>query len=243
MRLLFPSLPASLELGDVTEPYFPGALSADYLSLGTLSDPDSFSSGVQPVTKTVSFNFSGGVRGRVFSNPAWLEVTPSYFANRSGRGQLTSVVNVKQDAAEGAGLLPAQRNWGRMQIALNGYVFDYAATVLVGAPKNVTSSDGPKVFQLYQQIVSDLDKHGDLSAAIGTVAHANGSQFALGLVVDYLGQNEYDHRMSETDFADRVAETLAEKDYDKNGWVGFSSQDILQGAPGWVLGKATNGSK
>lgn len=240
LRLLFPSLPANIELQDVTEPDFPSnTLSTDYFPLGVLSNLYSAADGVQPITKTLQFNFKGGVRGRIFSYPAWLAATPNYFANRNGQGQLDSVVGVRQDAATGAGLLPAQQNWGQMQIELNGFVFDYSATVLVGSPKNVTKDSGDNVFKLYNQILGLLDQHGDISSAIGTVAHPNGSQFALGLVVDYLGESEYDHRMSEADFESRVAETLAEKDYNNDAWIGFTKQDILVGAPGWVLGRAT----
>jgi len=242
LRLLFPSLPANLELSDITDPAFTNFTSGtDYLPLGTLSDPDTMLGSVQPITKTLSFNFKGGVRGRVFSNPAWLSVIPNYFANRNGKGQLDSIVSVRQDAAKGAGLLPAQRNWGQLRIVLNGFVLDYATTVLVGPPKNFMVDKGAKVFDLYHQILSQLDQRGDLGAAIGTQSHSNGSQFALGLVTDYLGENEYSQRMSEADFANRVAEVLSDKDYGGDGWVGFTKADVLIGAPGWVLGHAQNG--
>ncbi len=242
LRLLFPSLPANLELSDITDPAFTNFTSGtDYLPLGTLSNPDTTQDGVQPITKTLSFNFKGGVRGRVFSSPAWLSVIPNYFANRNGKGQLDSIVSVRQDAAKGAGLLPAQRNWGQLRIVLNGFVLDYATTVLVGPPKNFVGDKGAKVFALYHQILGQLDQRGDLGAAIGTLAHPNGSQFALGLVTDYLGENEYNQRLSEADFANRVAEVLSDKDYGGDGWVGFTKDDVLIGAPGWALGHAKTG--
>jgi hypothetical protein len=240
-RLLFPSLPANIELLDVTDPAFPNVFQgSDYLSLGTLSDPDT-NNGIQPITKTISFNFKGGVRGRVFSSPAWLSVVPNYFANRNGKGTLDSVVSVREDAAKGAGLLPAQRNWGEMQVELNGFVFDYASSVLVGSPKNFKASQNDKVFELYHQVVNLLDRQGALVAAVGTVDYPNGSQFALGLIVDYLGEGEYSRRLAESDFTLRVAETLAGKDYNNDGWIGFTQADLLLGAPGWVLGHSKNG--
>ena len=242
LRLLFPSLPANLELSDITDPAFTNFTSGtDYLPLGTLSDPDNTQAGVQPITKTLSFNFKGGVRGRVFSNPAWLSVIPNYFANRNGKGQLDSIVSVREDAAKGAGLLPAQRNWGQLRIVLNGFVLDYATTVLVGPPTSLGADKGAKVFELYHQMLGQLDQHGDLGVAISSQAHPNGSQFALGLVTDYLGENEYNQRMSETAFVNRVVEVLSDKDYNGDGWVGFTKDDVLIGAPGWILGHVRNG--
>jgi hypothetical protein len=32
---------------------------------------------------------------------------------------------------------------------------------------------------------------------------------------------------------------LAQKDYNRDGWVGFRPEDILLGAPGWALGYQT----
>ena len=55
--------------------------------------------------------------------------------------------------------------------------------------------------------------------------------------MDYLGEKNYSGRLSEADFAGRVAETLAEKDYNGDNWIGFRQEDILIGAPGWALGR------
>ncbi len=233
LRLIFPSVPASLDLTDTESPIFPADLPGfDLLNLGII--PDLTTS--NPLTKTITLELGGGIRGRIFADPAWLYPLPSRFLNPQDRGKIQVQVSVRQDAGQGAGLLPAQTNWGQMRLSLNGALFDYAAPIIVGSAK-IERKDSDRVFALHRQIASRLDSQGDLEAFIGSLAYPNASQLALGLVVDYLGENQYNQRLSETDFAGRVAETLAQKDYNGDGWLGFKPEDIVLGAPGWILGR------
>ncbi len=234
LRLLFPAVPASLELGDTEQPIFPSdAPGSDLLALGVLPD---LAANSTSITRTITLDLGGGIRGRVFADPAWLYPIPSRFINPKDRGKLQIVVTVRQDAGQGAGLLPAQTNWGRLRLSLNGALFDYAAPLVVGSPK-VGRNEGDRVFDLHRQVATRLDAQGDLDSFIGTPTYPNASQLALGLAVDYLGENQYNQRLNEADFVGRVAETLSQKDYNNDGWVGFKPEDILLGAPGWALGK------
>lgn len=238
MRLLFPSVAAPLELGDVQPPSFPNVTSAlDLISLGTLADVRDQSAALQPLTKTLTLQLRGGVRGRIFASPPWLQPLPDRFINPKDNGELKVTVQVRQDASQGAGLLPGQTNWGLLRVSLNGAIFDYAAQVLVGPPPAVKADATERVFGLYRQVVSRLDSQGDLGAAISTPEQPNASQLVLGLVVDYLGENGYNGRLAEVDFVGRVAETLSGKDYNADSWIGFRQEDILVGAPGWALGR------
>jgi hypothetical protein len=238
MRLLFPSAAAPLDLNNVQPPAFPGVTSAlDLVSLGTLSDLRNQSGPLQPISKTLTLRLQGGIRGRIFASPPWLQPVPDRFINPKDNGELKVAIQVRQDAAQGAGLLPAQTNWGFLRVSLNGALFDYATPLLVGPPPGVKTGDTERIFGLYRQVVTTLDRQGDLGAAIGTPEHPNAGQFILGLVVDYLGESEYNTRLGEADFANRVAETLAGKDYNGDNWIGFRQEDILLGAPGWLLGR------
>ena len=236
MRLLFPSAPASLDLGDVQAPFFNGDTPGyDLLSLGVLPDPEALTSSV--LTKTISLQLGGGFRGRVFAAPPWLSPLPDRFINPNQAGQLQIAITARQDAGQGAGLLPAQTNWGHLLLSLNGVLFDYAVPLIVGNPASVGRDKGDTVFGLYGQVKAQLDRESDLDAFIGTPTYPNSGQLALGLIVDYLGVDEYNHRLSEADFINRVAETLAQKDYNADGWIGFKPEDIVLGAPGWALGQ------
>ena len=238
LRLLFPSAAAPLELADVQPPLFPSATSGfDLVALGTLSDTRSLEPALQPLTKTLTLELKGGMRGRIFASPPWLQPLPDRFINPKDSGELKVTIGVRQDASQGAGLLPAQTNWGLLRLSLNGVIFDYATPLIVGPPPTVGTGQADKVFGLYRQVVARLQTQNDIEVAIGTPERPNAAQFILGLAVDYLGENGYNNRLSETDFAGRVAETLAGKDYDKDGWQGFRQEDILLGAPGWVLGR------
>jgi hypothetical protein len=235
LQLLFPSVPAPLDLADTEAPIFPSdAPSFDLLSLGVLPDPAN--ANATPLTKTITLNLGGGIRGRVFADPAWLAPVPDRFINPKDQGKLQIQVMTSQDAGQGAGLLPAQTNWGRLRLSLNGALFDYAVPLVVGSPK-IGRNDGDRVFGLYNKVATRLDALGDLDFFIGSPSYPNASQVALGLVVDYLGEKQYNGRLPETDFVDRVAETLSQKDYNNDGWAGFKPEDIVIGAPGWVLGK------
>ena len=237
LRLLYPSAPASLELKDVETPIFssdtPGF---DFMSLGTLTDPAALVTATPTLTKTLTLELGGGFRGRVFASPPWLDPLPDRFINPNSPGKLQIAVTVREDAGQGAGLLPGQTNWGHLLLSLNGALFDYSVPLIVGSPARVTRNSGDQVFGLYRQIVGQLDRQSDLDALIGTPTGPNGGQLALGLTVDYLGENEYNQRLDETGFVNRVSETLAQKDYNGDGWVGFKPEDIVKGAPGWALG-------
>jgi hypothetical protein len=232
LRLLFPSAPASLTITDVQSPLFPSdAPGSDIIPMGVLSDTN------QTLTRTLSLELTGGIRGRIFARPAWLNPVPNSFINPEGAGKLAVTVQVRQDAGQGAGILPGQTNWGRLLLSLNGVIFDYGVPVIVPPPARIGRDDAERVFGLHREIATRLDAQGDLEAFIGSPDFPNGGQFALGLVVDYLGENEYNGRLSRTDFVNRVTETLARKDYNGDGWVGFKTEDIVLGAPGWLLGK------
>jgi|GEM_PF-2055051 len=237
LQLLFPSLPASYAPVGLAPSFDSAANGFDMISLGTLPNPES--AATTPLTKTLTLKLTGGIEGRIFSRPAWLFPEPDRFVNIKKAGELKVAITLRRDAGQGAGILPGQTNWGRMRVVLNGAIFDYSAQVVVGAPAAVDRNSGDKVFALYRQVVAKLDKQGDIAAAISTPDYPNAGQFVLGLVLDYLGENGYNHKMSEADFVGRVAETLAEKDYNNDGWLGFKSEDILIGAPGWTLGKKT----
>lgn len=229
---------ASLELADVQPPQFPGrALPLDLVPLGTLPDIRDQASALQPLTKTLTLQLQGGIRGRIFGSPPWLQPVPDRFINPKDSGELKVAIKVRQDASQGAGLLPGQTNWGLLRVSLNGAIFDYVTPLLVGPPPAVKASDGDKIFGIYRQVVAKLDSQGDLGAAIVTPEQTNAGQFILGLTVDYLGENSYNGRLNEANFAGRVAETLSGKDYNGDGWIGFRQEDILIGAPGWVLGR------
>ncbi len=235
LRLLFPAAPASLELKDVKAPIFasdtPGY---DFFSLGILPDPSRISS---PLTKTITLDLGGGFRGRIFARPPWLSPLPDRFINPTSAGKLQVAVTVRQDAGQGAGLLPGQTNWGHLLLSLNGVLFDYTVPLTVGNPVRVGRDNGDQVFELYRQITAQLDKLGDLETLIGTTIYPDGGQLALGLIVDYLGENQYNQRLPATEFVNRVCETLAQKDYNNDGWLGFKPEDIVLGAPGWALGQ------
>ncbi|NWJ45376.1 MAG: hypothetical protein HXX08_05800 [Chloroflexi bacterium] len=236
LQLLFPSLPASFSTEEVLPPNFDGSAPAfDLISMGTIPSPDAATG--TPLTKTLTLQLNGGIKGRIFSNPPWLSPIPDRFVNLSGNGELKVAISVKRDAAQGAGILPGQTNWGRMRLVLNGAIFDYSVQLLVGTPAPVVSSSSERIFGLYRQIVAKLDAQGDMAAIVATPTFPNAGQTALGLIVDYLGENGYNRRMIEADFIGRVAETLSEKDYNGDGWVGFKPEDIVIGAPGWVLGR------
>ncbi len=238
IQLLFPSAAASLDLSEIQNPFFPTSTNGfDMLSLGAATDARATGPILKPLTKNLTLQLKGGVRGRIFASPPWLQPLPDRFINPKDSGELKVAIQARQDAAQGAGLLPAQTNWGRLRLALNGAIFDYAVQVIVGPPPAPEANDAIKVFGLYRQIVAKLDSQGDLKAAITTPEQPNAAQFILGLVVDYLGENRYNNRLTETDFAGRVAETLAGKDYNADNWIGFRQEDILLGAPGWLLGK------
>jgi hypothetical protein len=237
MRLLFPSLPASLDLSDTTPLQLSSsAIGFDVVALGSLINPES-SEIVQPVTKTVMLKLRGGIRGRVFAEPAWLAPQPDRFINPQETGELNIKLDIRRDASRGAGLLPAQINWGKLRVVLNGAVFDYATPLMVGTPLKLPDGSSDRIFSLHRRIIALLDAKGDLGASISTPAFPNAGGFALGLIVDYLGEESYNKRLPEEDFSGRVAETLAEKDYNNDGWIGFKQADILLGAPGWVLGR------
>ncbi|HEX2911445.1 MAG TPA: hypothetical protein VH186_11590 [Chloroflexia bacterium] len=234
LRLLFPAAPASLDMAGVEQPVFPsGTPSFDLFSLGTLSSLG----GATPVTKTLSLELGGGVRGRIFANPPWLYPLPDRFINPAGNGRLLVTIGVRQDAGQGAGLLPGQTNWGSLKLALNGYLFEYSVPLVVGPPSSIGRDSGEAVFALQREIAARMDGQGDLDAFIGSPAYPNAGQVALGLAVDYLGEKEYNQRLKRADFVERVAETLARKDYNGDGWIGFRPEDILSGAPGWALGQ------
>lgn len=235
LRLLFPAAPASLDWANLEAPIFPSNTPTfDLLSLGILK-----SGSPTPLTKTLTLDLGGGVRGRIFAQPPWLNPVPDRFINGSGTGRLEIILNVRQDSGQGAGLLPAQTNWGHLLLSLNGTLFDYAVPLIVEAPLAIQREDGDKVFALQREIADRLDGQGDLGAFIGSPAYPNASQLALGLAVDYLGESEYNQRLARTDFTNRVAEMLGQKDYNRDGWVGFRPEDILLGAPGWALGQPT----
>jgi hypothetical protein len=237
LRLLFPAAPASLELDDTEAPIFPSDQPGfDLLALGVLSDPTATDPASTPLTKTISLELGGGIRGRVFADPAWLYPLPDRFINPKNQGKLQIQVTVRQDPGQGAGLLPGQTNWGHLRLSLNGALFDYAVPLIVGEPR-VGRNDGERVFALYRQGATRLDGQGDLDAFIGSAAFPNASQVALGLAVDYLAENQYNQKLAQADFVSRVAETLAQKDYNKDGWIGFKPEDVVIGAPGWALGK------
>jgi hypothetical protein len=238
LRLLFPSVAAPLELADIETPLFPnGTIGFDLVPLGAMADARDQSLVLQPITKTLTLQLSGGIRGRIFASPPWLQPIPDRFVNPKESGELKVAIRVRQDASQGAGLLPGQTNWGSLRVSLNGAIFDYATPLLVGPPPLVKTGDPRRVFNLYSQVVKRLDSQGDLGAAIVTAEQPNAGQFILGLVVDYLGEDGYNGRLSEADFVGRLAETLAGKDYNGDGWIGFRQEDILVGAPGWILGK------
>lgn len=231
LRLLFPAAPASLEWANLEAPIFPSNTPTfDLLSLGILKS-------AAPPNKTLTLNLGGGVRGRLFAQPPWLNPLPDRFINGSGNGQLQVKLNVRQDAGQGAGLLPAQTNWGHVLLSLNGTLFDYAVPLIVEPPPAIKREDGDRVFALQRAIADRLDSQGDLDAFIGSPAYPNASQVALGLAIDYLGENEYNQRLGRADFTNRVAEMLGQKDYNGDGWIGFRPEDILLGAPGWALGR------
>jgi hypothetical protein len=236
VQLLFPSLPATYPVEEVLPPLFgSGATGFDIISLGAIPGPEGATG--TPVTKTLNLKLTGGVKGRIFSSPSWLKPDPDRFVNIKGEGELKVNITVRRDAGQGAGILPGQTNWGHMRVVLNGAVFDYSAQLVVGTPAAVNKDSGDKVFNLYRQVLARLDKQGDVGAIIGTPLYPNAGQTALGLAVDYLGEKGYNGKMTEEDFALRVAEMLAEKDYNTDGWSGFKPEDILIGAPGWALGK------
>ncbi|MEI7554434.1 hypothetical protein [Candidatus Chlorohelix sp.] len=236
LQLLFPSLPASFSTEEVLPPNFDrNSPSFDLISMGTIPSPDAATG--TPLTKTLTLQLNGGIKGRIFSSPLWLSPIPDRFVNLSGNGELKVAISVKRDAAQGAGILPGQTNWGRMRLVLNGAIFDYSVQLLVGTPNKVVSSSSDRIFGLYRQIVAKLDAQGNMAAIIATPTFPNAGQTALGLIVDYLGENGYNQRMSEADFSGRIAETLSEKDYNGDGWVGFKPEDIVIGAPGWALGR------
>jgi hypothetical protein len=240
LRLLFPAAPASLDWNGLQEPIFtsdtPGF---DMVSLGILKFGDS-----TPLTKTFTLNLGGGVRGRLFATPPWLSPVPDRFVNPGGNGQLNVSLNLRQDPGQGAGLLPAQTNWGHMLLSLNGVMFDYAVPLIAEGPPAIKTEDGDRVFALQKEIADRLDSQGDLDAFIGSPRYPNAAQVALGLAVDYLGEPEYNRRLARTDFTGRVAEMLSQKDYNHDGWIGFRPEDILLGAPGWALGQpAPNNNK
>ncbi len=238
LRLLFPSAPASLDLSNTDQAIFAnGTPGFDLFALGVLSSAESTTT--TALTKTLTLELGGGFRGRVFASPAWLDPLPDRFINPQGQGKLQIEVKVRQDAGQGAGLLPGQTNWGRLLLSLNGTLFDYAVPLLVPAPNGVGRAEGEGVFTLYRHLTARLDAQGDLDALIGSPAFPNGGQFALGLIVDYLGEKEYNGRLPQLQFLDRVAETLAAKDYNADGWIGFKPEDVVIGAPGWALGKKT----
>jgi hypothetical protein len=231
LRLLFPSAPASLEWANLEAPIFPSNTPTfDLVSLGILKSGS-------PLTKTLTLELGGGLRGRLFAQPPWLNPVPDRFINGSGSGRLEVKLNVRQDAGQGAGLLPAQTNWGHLLLSLNGTLFDYAVPLIVEAPEAIKREDGEKVFGLQREIADRLDSQGDLDAFIGSPTYPNASQLALGLAVDYLGENEYNQRLGRADFINRVAELLGQKDYNGDGWMGFRTEDVLLGAPGWALGR------
>ncbi len=233
LRLLFPAAPASLDWNGLDAPIFTSDTPTfDMVSLGILKFGDS-----PPLTKTYTLNLGGGVRGRLFAAPPWLNPLPDRFVNANGNGQLTVKLNVRQDAGQGAGLLPAQTNWGHLLLSLNGVMFDYAVPLIAEGPSAIKSEDGDKVFALQKEIGDRMDSQGDLDAFIGSPAYPNASQIALGLAVDYLGEPEYNQRLARKDFTGRVAEMLGQKDYNNDGWIGFRPEDILLGAPGWALGQ------
>jgi hypothetical protein len=233
LRLLFPAAPASLEWANLEAPIFPSDTPTfDLVSLGILK-------AATPPTKTLTLDLGGGVRGRLFAQPPWLSPLPDRFINGSGNGRLQVNLNVRQDAGQAAGLLPGQTNWGHLLLSLNGTLFDYAVPLIVEPPPAIKREDGPRVFALQHEIAERLDSQGDLAAFIGSPAYPNAGQVALGLAVDYLGENEYNQRLGRADFSGRVAEMLAQKDYNRDGWVGFRPEDILLGAPGWALGYQT----
>jgi hypothetical protein len=233
LRLLFPAAPASLTITDVQSPLFPSdAPGFDIVPMGVLTDVN------QTLTRTLSLELAGGIRGRIFARPAWLAPVPNRFINPAGVGKLDVTVRVRQDAGQGAGILPGQTNWGRLLLSLNGVLFDYGVPVIVPPPARIGRDDAERVFGLHREIATQLDAQGDLEAFIGSPDFPNGGQFALGLVVDYLGENEYNGRLSRADFVNRVTETLSRKDYNGDGWLGFKTEDIVLGAPGWLLGKA-----
>jgi hypothetical protein len=237
MRLLFPSLPANVDISDVQKPIFSSTvIGFDVVALGSLPNPEGTEI-LQPVTKTLTLKLRGGIRGRIFAEPAWLAPQPDRFLNPQESGELKINLNIRRDASRGAGLLPAQTNWGKLRLVLNGTVFDYAVPLVVGTPPKLPPGSSERVFILHRRIVTLLDGKGDLGASISTPTYPNASGFALGLIVDYLGEESYNKRLPENDFINRVAETLAEKDYNNDGWIGFKSEDILLGAPGWILGK------
>lgn len=232
LRLLFPSAPASLIISDVELPILPtDAPTFDLLPMGTLVEAN------PTLTKTLNLELGGGIRGRVFANPPWLYPLPDRFINPQGTGRLQILVSVRQDAAQGAGLLPGQTNWGKLLLSLNGSLLEYAVPLVVAPPPKITRDSGTLIFSLHKEILSRLDAQGDIEAFIGTPAIPNGSQFVLGLIVDYLGEDQYNQRLAQADFVNRVTETLAQKDYNNDGWVGFKPEDILVGAPGWALGR------
>ncbi|MEI6043174.1 MAG: hypothetical protein WCS37_02165 [Chloroflexota bacterium] len=238
LRLLFPSVAAPLELADIETPLFPSStLGFDLVPLGAIADARDLSLVLQPLTKTLTLQLKGGIRGRIFASPPWLQPIPDRFVNPKESGELKVAIQVRQDASLGAGLLPGQTNWGLLRVSLNGVIFDYATPLVVGPPPLVKTGDSRRVFDLYHQVVTRLDSRGDLAAAIVTPEQPNAGQFILGLAVDYLGENGYNGRLSEADFVGRLAETLADKDYNDDKWIGFRQEDILVGAPGWVLGK------
>lgn len=232
LRLLFPSAPASLDWNNLEAPIFSSDTPTfDLVSLGILK-----SSSATPLSKSFTLDLGGGVRGRIFAQPPWLQPVPDRFINGSGNGRLEIKLNLRQDPGQGAGLLPAQTNWGHLLLSLNGTLFDYAVPLIAEAPAAIKREDGDKVFALQKEIADRLDGLGDLDAFIGSPAYPNASQTALGLAVDYLGESEYNQRLARADFTDRVAEMLGQKDYNGDGWIGFKPEDILLGAPGWALG-------
>lgn len=239
LRLLFPAAPASLDWNGLAAPIFtsdtPGF---DMVSLGILNFGNS-----APLTKTFTLNLGGGMRGRLFAAPPWLNPVPDRFVNTGGNGQLTVNLNLRQDPGQGAGLLPAQTNWGHMLLSLNGVMFDYAVPLIAEGPPTITTGEGDKVFALQKEIADRMDSQGDLDAFIGSPRYPNASQTALGLAVDYLGEPEYNQRLARADFVGRVAEMLGQKDYNKDGWIGFRPEDILLGAPGWALGQPAANTK
>lgn len=233
LRLLFPAAPASLDWNGLAAPIFTSDTPAfDFVSLGLLKFGDS-----APLSKTFTLNLGGGVRGRLFANPPWLNPVPDRFVNGGGNGQLTVNLNLRQDPGQGAGLLPAQTNWGHLLLSLNGTMFDYAVPLVAEGPPAVKSEDGEQVFTLQKEIADRLDGQGDLDAFIGSPRYPNAGQIALGLAVDYLAEPAYNTRLARSDFVDRVAEMLGQKDYNNDGWIGFRPEDILLGAPGWALGQ------
>ena len=233
LRLLFPAAPASLDWNGLDAPIFTSDTPTfDLVSLGILKFGDP-----APLTKTFTLNLGGGMRGRLFAAPPWLNPVPDRFVNASGNGQLTVNLNMRQDAGQGAGLLPSQTNWGHLLLSLNGTLFDYAVPLIAEGPPAIKSEGGDKVFALQKEIADRMDSQGDLDAFIGSPAYPNASQIALGLAVDYLGEPEYNQRLARNDFTGRVAEMLGQKDYNNDGWIGFRPEDILLGAPGWALGQ------